>query len=209
MEELWIRLESLLQSHAPEVFASLNPPATVEEIRQTEQVLGFSFPDDVRVAYLRHNGAADQTIERGPRFFYLGGWCCLERMVGNWRSKCEVADNLKKDPDGMESFPEEDESWSEYEVRPQWWNPHRIPVCLTNTVSALYVDMQPGPAGVRGQLLKDAGMNEAIVIARSLNEYLTTMADRLEQGLMAWDVDKEWMNAATKTSIIEWKSMWG
>ncbi|MCW7540678.1 SMI1/KNR4 family protein [Aquabacterium sp. A7-Y] len=209
MNELWDRLESLLERHAPEVLASLNPPASLEKIHAAEQALGVSFPEDVRTAYLRHNGAADQTIDHGPYFFYYGGWCSLDMMVYKWQSTCRLADDLKLQPGGMDNFPEEDETWADMEIRPEWWNPHRIPLSGSNTYNMLLVDLQPGPAGVRGQVLKDNGTGEPIVVARSLDELLTTMADRLEQGLMVWDPIKRWVNAATGTTILEWKTMWG
>ncbi|AKJ31944.1 SMI1/KNR4 family protein [Caldimonas brevitalea] len=209
MNELWGRLESLFEAHAPTLLPTLRPPASAQQIEAAERTMGISFTEDLRAAYLRHDGAADETMEHRPFFFHYGAWCSLERMLEKWHSMCDLVASLKDEPGGDDQFPVEDDSWADLEVRPEYWNRHRIPVSRTNTINSLYVDLQPGPAGVRGQLLQDSGAGEPLVIARSLNEYLGTMADRIEQGLLAWDNNKGWVNASTGTTVLEWKSMWG
>lgn len=80
MEYLWKRIEAWLWANAPEVAEGLNPPARTEEILATENCLGITFPEDLRLSYLQHNG---QTFA-SPGL--LDGWelLSLDRMRSEW-----------------------------------------------------------------------------------------------------------------------------
>ena len=61
MRDLWERLETYLKSHAPGVLEFLNPPATENQIREAETVLGVSFPADLIASLRIHNGQPEET----------------------------------------------------------------------------------------------------------------------------------------------------
>ena len=56
MQLIWTRIENWLADNAPEILENLNPGATEEEIKRTEEFLGVSFPEDFKDSYLIHNG---------------------------------------------------------------------------------------------------------------------------------------------------------
>ena len=56
MQLSWTRIENWLADNAPEILENLNPGATEEEIKRTEEFLGLSFPEDVKDSYRIHNG---------------------------------------------------------------------------------------------------------------------------------------------------------
>ncbi|MCW7541616.1 SMI1/KNR4 family protein [Aquabacterium sp. A7-Y] len=207
--DIWDRLDPWLARHAQELWAVMNPPATMAQIEAAEHRLGHALPADVRAAYLRHGGTADSTREDGPYFFHYAAWCSLEAMVEDWESHCKLIRTCREDPGYAELFPEEDESWRDLEVRPEWGSPNRIPLGRTNTANTLFIDLQPGPAGVRGQLLTDGGMGEAKVVASSLGQYLETLWARIEQDQIWWHPDKGWVIAATGAHLLGWNPLYG
>lgn len=54
--ESWQRIERWLEANAPSLLASLNPPATLDDIRILETNLDVTLSDAVKESYLRHNG---------------------------------------------------------------------------------------------------------------------------------------------------------
>ncbi|MFD7815697.1 SMI1/KNR4 family protein [Streptomyces sp. NPDC059785] len=64
VQESWSRIDAWLREHAPRTFATLRPPAKVEEITAAQDGLGITFPPDLIASLLRHDGALD-----GPEAF--------------------------------------------------------------------------------------------------------------------------------------------
>lgn len=46
MDDIWKRIEAWLQKNAPTVGTGLNPPAAEAAIKEAEEYLGITFPDD-------------------------------------------------------------------------------------------------------------------------------------------------------------------
>jgi cell wall assembly regulator SMI1 len=57
MEEIWLRFEGWLEQNAPELFRTLAPPATEEELGEAERQLGFQLPRDA--VWRRHDGSGE------------------------------------------------------------------------------------------------------------------------------------------------------
>src|ERR687886_2714377 len=56
MRELWNRLERWLDQNVPEILATLNPGASLQEIQEIQHILGVRLPDDYVASCLIHNG---------------------------------------------------------------------------------------------------------------------------------------------------------
>lgn len=54
--QTWTELESFLAVHSPSVLATLNPPASSEQLRQFEEASRIALPAEVRRLYEVHNG---------------------------------------------------------------------------------------------------------------------------------------------------------
>jgi cell wall assembly regulator SMI1 len=199
MDDLWDRVERVLGRHAPSVANALRPPATREQIAAAEQVIGVVLPHEIRFAYLRHDGC-----EPGPELFPpMNWWCSLEEMVQKWQQSFRVAADLKARGEYNIVTPEQ-YPWDDMTVRPEWWCDHWIPIGVTDTATSVHVDLLPAPKGIKGQLLIDNGMTEARVLAPSLTNYLTTMADRYEKGLIIYD---HGLKTASGASITYWDDL--
>jgi len=61
IKKAWTTIEKHLNKIKSPMLATLNPPATEEEIKTFETKLGRPLPLDFRTCYLIHNGQSDQT----------------------------------------------------------------------------------------------------------------------------------------------------
>jgi cell wall assembly regulator SMI1 len=118
---LWDRIDAALQHHAPVIYAQLNPPANEQQIAAAEKELGLLLPQDVRDAYLRHNGTRDANKRDVyvPCFFldHLR-WCTLEEMVADWKRRViwDVG-NRATNPD---IYPDWAPYWETLKIRPEF-----------------------------------------------------------------------------------------
>ena len=174
MDQVWTRIEAWLAVNAPEVAAGLNPPASEEELAQTERFLAVEFPSDVRASFRRHNG------QSGSSPWLLDGWewLSLQRIRDEWKVWKELLDG--GDFEGNESDGDGEI------VRRDWWNAVWIPLTYSGSGDHHCLDLAPGPQGTAGQIIEmwhDSG--ERPMMAPSFRAWLTQFADRLEAGQYA------------------------
>lgn len=183
----WARFETVLAQKVPALHASLRPPASGDDLAAAESRVGLRFPEEVRRAYLRHNGSAPSTTSQanqGLLFFPFNWWASLDQLVAEWETRRSVAEQLRaEDP---ELFPEPRDSWRGLKVKPLWWNERWLPIGLSGTATCVCVDLDPGPAGDVGQIIVDQGTQEAQVIASSLDEYLGKICRCLEDNSLEY-----------------------
>lgn len=170
MDAIWERIERWLGANAPAVLASLNPPATPEQIAAAERHLGVTFPDDVRATYLRHDGQTPT----GPGLFGGWEWMPLGEVVGHWDLWTELHDGgefdgFTGDPGGR--------------VVADWWHRAWVPLTHNGAGDSHCVDLHPGPAGTPGQVIvMYHDYERRPVKATSFRVWLATFADELEAG---------------------------
>jgi cell wall assembly regulator SMI1 len=183
--ELWDRYEAVLARCAPAELAGLRPSATSRQIAEAEAAIKIKFPDELRYAYLRHNGSAfnvSPTEGGGSPLFSGQSWCSLDEVVKYWEMQSRVADSLAADPDTPVEIREElRPGWSELAIRDVWFHKKWIPIG-TDGNPTMYVDMAPGPKGHAGQILYDVGNRSAKLIAPSLFEWIAFITRHFESG---------------------------
>lgn len=133
----------------------------------------------MRSAYRWHDGCSSELS------IFVGGcqWCSLETMVEHWKEKISFCNaDRKENPD---NYPSYTPSWDSMKVKPVWWKKQWIPIGTSNTVSSIYVDLDPAPAGAAGQIISDAGIQDAQVMAPSLGSFFRSLAKHLEGGRLA------------------------
>jgi cell wall assembly regulator SMI1 len=171
VNEIWQRIERWLAANAPTVLEGLNPPATRQQIAETEQFLGITFPAELQAAYLRHDGQSQSS----PWFLEGWEWLSLERIRDEWNVWKELLDG--GDFDGLEN---DDTSGK---VLTDWWNPNWIPLTYSGSGDHHCLDLEPGLKGTRGQIIEmwhDEGSRTTV--ANSFGEWLAAFADHLEAG---------------------------
>lgn len=203
-DDIWDRFEAMLRVHAPALLGSLCPPATETEIVEAESAMGVRFPEEVRQAYLRHNGStSDREAGNGSGLFFVpfSWWASLEEAVGNWHLMVQVSETLRDgDPEGL--FATYKPWWDDLKIRPVWWNEKWIPIGLSGTATSVYFDLDPAPKGTVGQLLGDGGMQDPQWVANGLNHYLEMLIDRVERKLLIFR--EGWVSTETNERVYDW-----
>lgn len=125
--QAWRRIDDWLAAHVPAESALLNPPATPDEIRQAERVLGTPLPADLAESLRCHNGVRTWTPilpEQSP--------LAVSGIVDQWQTCMSVA----AENDGLTTRPWDDEPW---------WHPLWVPWAESADGAAQVIDLRPGP----------------------------------------------------------------
>ena len=178
MTDLWPLLEEQLALHVPSVAANLRPGVSESQWAAFEAEIGLTLPDDVREAYLRHDGS-----DHGERKFEIGlfsveQWLPLGEVLERWRWK---RDNF----DSADPYHYDEEDWANLPLRP-WTSPPPVWVPIARSLdepNLIYVDMLPGPLGVPGQLVGQSTSSMSTwVVSDSLSGYLEWLLLGLKRG---------------------------
>ncbi len=201
--DVWSRFEGMLAQHAPELLSSLRPPATAEQIKAAQVSMGLQLPQDVREAYLRHNGSDKELF---PPFCR---WASVDEVVQAYARSAAYDLNMRITcPENYEP-PAEDwaiKRWNEQKVRPEGSNSRWIPIGLSNTSTVVCIDLDPAPKGAVGQLIVDHGMCEPYELASSFDQFLVFLVDRVERGILIYR-DWQWIWMETDDSTFDWDLM--
>jgi cell wall assembly regulator SMI1 len=178
MSQLWDRLEQQLLACAPSVVSDFHTPASVGALDAYEEEAGIQLPDEVRQAYLRHDGSSGD--ENRPSLGLFGRY----RWLSLAESRQQLHFNLQNFDEGEPYFyDEKDPSWSTLPVRP-WKSPPPQWMAVARLWGAqtyLYVDLLPGPAGERNQLVGyDFHGPPVWVHASSMTAYLQFLVEELD-----------------------------
>ncbi|MFC9943837.1 SMI1/KNR4 family protein [Streptomyces pratensis] len=183
--ESWRLIDAWLATRVPSDFALLDPPATPDEIRNAERILGTPLPGDLAESLRCHNGVSTWTTilpEQSP--------LTVSGIVDHWQTCVNVA----VENDGLAPRPWEDEPW---------WHPLWVPWAESADGAAQVIDLRPGPYAGRlgwaghsgGGDFTDSWPDLASLLhavaqvlheggdVRGLYPYLTT------QGGMWWDAE--------------------
>lgn len=183
LHRTWERIHLWLEAHCPIVLASLGPPATDDQFREAEEVMGVELPEEVKAVYRIHDGQRAVPIssswwpgaEFAPGFLYGDEWLSLADMLKSWRMMKELFDagtfaDSKAIPHGP--------------VRAEWWHPKWLPLTEDGSGCMKCLDLAPKSRGHIGQVIywyHDA--SERGVLAESLPEWLERFATELERGV--------------------------
>ncbi len=140
MNDLWKQLENWLSVHWPDGLASLNPPATDQDISSLLNALGTNLPEDFIACLKIHNGQSN--IAGG--LFDNSEFLSTGAIVEQWTVWKELLDS--GDFDGIESEPEEG-------IRSDWWNAGWIPITHNGGGDHYCMDLAPDKGGQSGQVI--------------------------------------------------------
>jgi cell wall assembly regulator SMI1 len=172
MDELWLTLEHWLAQQLPEVLADLNPGCSNDELTDLEYCLNCKLPEDFKALYRRHNGQKGETT---------GLFCGLPFL-------CTIA--LYEQWSGWRELSEEDfateitgSSYPNGAIKPTYINLKWIPLAYDGGGNHLGIDLDPGSAGVVGQVI-NFGRDEdnKFVLACSLTDFMAWMLTQYQTG---------------------------
>ena len=197
----WERFDRLMAQHAPRLFTSLNPPASPKLVDEVERQIGMRFPDDLRLAYLHHNGSPEVMMgNEVANFFYPDyRWSSLEQVLQDWQKNCEHIKEWRSWENPEHLFPPpDDEVWQimTLKIRPEHLCAKWIPIARTNMAApTIFVDMQPGPSGELGQLVAwDPEIGPNLFIYSNSNRqtmtverYILALSEGMENDSVTYD----------------------
>jgi cell wall assembly regulator SMI1 len=191
-DAFWRRVESRFKRSAIDLFEALRRPATEEEVHAVEAEIGFRLHDEVRAAYLRHNGTAHhggRKYERGTIITTLNTtavWLPLAFALEDWRTLKEYHSKLRTIV--AKTIPPDTTRWDNWVVKSVGWNESHFPIAVQNSTTRMFVNLAPDHDGQAGQIFEFNGTVEKTVYAPSFNTLLGTMCDLLQAGALAFGV---------------------
>jgi cell wall assembly regulator SMI1 len=173
MEMLWERIEAWLAGHAPHILRNLRKGASSVALAKLEAQIQKTLPEAVRAFYAVHDG---QRSVCPMGLFYSLQFMPLARVKESqriWASLVDMNDEMAR---VMRSSPEG-------HIKPVYANPLWIPFADDQSGNHLGIDLDPGAAGVEGQVIvfgRDENCKR--LVARSFEEFVNTFVQQLEGG---------------------------
>jgi len=164
----WQVIENVLQENAHSAYQALRPPVTDHKIRQFEKLLGQKLPPDFVTSLRVHDGMRG-TAELINYLSLLP----VSRSRSWWQVQCRVQE--------MGEFGGNRYTRTRKIKNDARWRPGWVPVMADAGGNLLVLDLDPGPAGRRGQLFPWYNNGEGVmrVIAESFTAWLDALAEEL------------------------------
>ena len=184
----WNRIVKWLESNAVDVLSQHQPPASDEAIAQLELTVGASFPDELKQFYKLVDG--DNPDEASCGIFpsvddfdqMAYGPLALSQITREWEIQKELLEG--GDFEGCE--PDEVDAG----IRDDSWNTGWIPFAGNGGGDLYCIDLAPAEGGTAGQVISHNHETcDHHLLAASLGEFLTKLADRLEAGELLFSED--------------------
>lgn len=170
IQQVWHRIEQVLQRHVPKTFLTLAPPAKDEDIAALESMTGLKLPDDFRWSLKVHNGQDDPT--RCHSFVVEGLFANTTQILETWCMLNKIqSETLQYEP----SFIADDQG--------EWWNRHWVPFTIGDG-DCLCLNLNPDSLadGGYGQVICHVHDSECeLGIAESYGKFLLDLAEKLEK----------------------------
>ncbi len=162
---VWTDLERLLAEEPAKL--TLAPPASRADIGRCEQRLRLRFPDELREAYLRHDGGDLPDNFR---------WYNLAEVQRTWNELNEISAQVFDAEEAEELY---HELTDDERIRAITYHAGRIPIAGADSTN-LYVDCVPGPRGRVGQVIVNYTECNYLVLGDTMTEFLEYLRDLIE-----------------------------
>jgi len=156
----------------------MNKGATETEVKELEQISGFELPHNLKNLLRLANGEGDKKLMMLGLFFSN-----IERIIYdlNFFRKTH-----NYSPDSI---------YQEGMIKPNLYNPNRIPFATDESGQYLCIDFDPGPKGIYGQIiyLPCAEPEPVSVVAKDFDEFLGFIILSLKNDqLTLYDLREDW-----------------
>lgn len=173
LDEVLARIEAWHTTKVPLIHASLRPGVTDAELNALETKTGLKLPDAYRELYRWHDG---QNWAVGSLFGL--GFLPLTEVISEWQVWQDI---IQESPDMNDEIPSQ--SIPSGCVQDAYVTPGWLPFLTDGGGNSVGVDLNPGPAGVNGQVINFGRDEEKkYVLADSLDSFLREYLRRLEAG---------------------------
>lgn len=156
MRTLIETLKHWMLTHAPQVLQQLNPPASKTDIQAVEQATGLKLPESLKLFLSLHNGEAG---EDGLALLGNGNQLLsCEAMIEQYQWGLQMEQYLNDSQCDTPHF------WKDRvlkniiavkgPVKPLLNHPHWLPLTCMNGDVFRYLDFDPAPGGLPGQVIE-------------------------------------------------------
>lgn len=194
--EAWTRLIRALGPAAAEL--GLRPPATETDLVATEVMVGHTLPADYRAWLAIANGQDSTGLSILPR----GGWLVQhDRVIEQWTHER----GFDLDGDDYDAAPGEHEE----RVRPFVFHPRRITIGGWELLDGdnTLIDLVPGPAGTKGQIVVSVTECDFEVIGASFGAFLHGVAQLVEAGTLSPQMVGDALRLSTPDGAWSWERL--
>ncbi len=185
MQQDLVQIKAWLQAHAPATLAQLNPGASISDLEQLEQGLGMPLPESLKQFLMQHDG--DDALGCDAFWGDFNVMLSCQQILQQYHLDQEIGQQLY-DP-SMETI----EFWRDRiqgriifvkgAVKPLMLHPGWIPLTNMNGDVIRYLDYDPAPGGIKGQIIEVDPENCSYqVIADSFEDLLRRYRLALEAG---------------------------
>lgn len=200
VEAAWDVIHNWLQGNCPAVLQSLKPPASDGDLKALEDVVGVVLPDDFKASYGIHDGSArwPGPIVGLPMLSskdIAKRWTGFKSFVKDWEEMLPIHASYK------EGVIKEDA------INPKW-----IPFLGPDEDNYVALDLDPGPAGLNGQVINFGAdqfkyESNRFVLASSFGDFLNLVADLMSDDKVVVDDEgclwlKQTRDDGTKCNLL-------
>ena len=178
-----------------------NPPATEDAIARAETLFGVRLPEDVRQAYLWHDGANfirwRSTLVLPLLIPPYYRWMPLEESVKIWTMFRDFDKKMLEEKNRDWNPPDDVDELKGMPVRLRTSDVKWIPVGNADADVFACVDLNPSQWGISAQLFQKSNVADGHrVIASSFTACLSRVIDALDDGRYFFDKEKgDWTSA--------------
>ena len=192
MKQLWGRLEAWAQKQGQSL--RLRSGVTERSITAAEKQMKLQFPDDMRESLLLFDGqdSALQPLMWSPGCGYLA---TLEEIVAQHAESVDDAEEYESpdEPKATDAGKSKKQAQDGGRIRNVLFDAKRIPIAGAPYFDGdvTYIDLDPGPKGVCGQIITLTSECDFIVLGSTLREHLTSYIEALESGELVLSAEND------------------
>jgi len=205
MDDALEKILSWAKTHSIQTLQNLNPPASDKDISEVETVVGHELPTPFKNLLRRFDGENDASwlalLGNGNQVL------SCKVIIERYKQWVELAEEIEPEMDTVEYWRDRVESNVIYvrgTVKPLFRHPKWIPFTCMNGDVYRFIDFDPAPGGVVGQVIEvDPESCSYQVLANGLDEALLNYFTELESG--KYRVDAEgFIEKSEEEDILSW-----
>ncbi len=172
--DIWDSLKSHLRETNPKLYRSFRRGAKAEAIQELARLLGEPLPKSFTDFYSANDGQKTRKVRLvPPESFLEDGFYVLpiREIIQDWEMLRELVEQGEFNGRRVTS---------DNEVRKYWWSPKWIPFAADGHGDYLCLDLDPTPAGSKGQIISvshESGRRK--LVGSSFDNWLAELLEKL------------------------------
>lgn len=169
------------------LYINFNPPVSEEEINELEKTIGEKLPAEIKEFYLTANGQEvnsirnQKTLENKYEIIDLFFWEYIDSEIGYEWLTLKATLDIWKENNKLLSKSHKGNIDIKDKVKQYWWHEKWLPIAIDIEGNLYYIDLDPGEAGNKYQIIQWWHDSEDIyIVAKNITELFTERLDILK-----------------------------